>query len=144
MKSQSKVSFFNIESTWSGCLVNAWSIFGQHLVNIWSRFGLTQNIRTYKIETPSLYINSNSFWRQSKSDPDKSDFQNFGTVLTGHQWSLSERFLKGSVNMSRKATKHFKRIEKKASLKLWHIQIHTLSQNGCVLFIGNVQTSLLV
>ena len=30
---------------------------------------------SYKIETPSLYINSKSFWRQSKSDLDKSDFQ---------------------------------------------------------------------
>ena len=117
MKSQSKVSFLNIESTWSGCLVNAWSIFGQHLVNIWSRFGLTQNIRTYKIETPSLYINSNSFWRQSKSDLDKSDFQNFGTVLTGYQWSLSERFSERFSEYFQKSNKTFQTYRENGKFK---------------------------
>ena len=46
--------------------------------------------------------------------------------------------------MSRKATKHFKCIEKKASLKLWHIQIDKLAHYGYILFIVVAKSSLLV
>ena len=101
---------------------------------------LTQNIRSYKIEPRSLYVYSNPLWKQRKSAFDKSDFQNVGTVLTRHQWSVCE----ASVNISRKATKHFQRIERKANLTLCHIQIGKLARYGCIVLIVVAKNSLLV
>ena len=99
---------------------------------------LTQNIRSYKIEPRSLYVYSNPFWKQRKSAFDKSDFQNVGTVLTRHQWSLCE----ASVNIFRKPIKHFKRIERKANLTLCHIQIGKLAWYGYIVLIVVAKNSL--
>ena len=52
---------------------------------------------------------------------------------------LDERFNEGFTN---KPAKHFKCIGKKASPKLWHIQISTLARYGCILLIVSVQSSL--
>ena len=52
--------------------------------------------------------------------------------------------MKGSLNIFKKATKHFKRIEKKASLKLWHVQIDILTHYAYIFLVVNVHSSLLV
>ena len=52
---------------------------------------------------------------------------------------VDERFNEGFTN---KPAKHFKCTGKKASLKLWHIQIDTLARYGCILLIVSVQSSL--
>ena len=71
---------------------------------------------------------------KEKRDEHKHSF------LTKYYSKLSERFNEGF----NKPAKHFKCTGEKASLKLWHIQIDTLTHYAYILLVVNVQSSLLL
>ena len=50
--------------------------------------------------------------------------------------------MKGSLNIFKKATKHFKRIEKKTNLKLCHTQIGKLDHYNCIFLVVVAKSSL--